>query len=224
MDDFLANFNSLPNFQTNTFSNSIPATMDVSPKIKAIVIDDEADALTRMEYILDKFPEIEVLKYLADPTKAVAIAKETKPDLVFVDVEMPNKSGFDVVKDLRDTGFKPHIIFVTAYNQYSIKAIKAEAFDFLLKPVAIDELRETLERYKEKNAPKTSEKLTRFALAHKLTEREVEIIELLLQNKSSKEIGVILELSRHTVDTHRRRILGKVGVKDTAEIHRVIQE
>ncbi len=195
---------------------------DDHQKTKAIVIDDEAEALTRMEYILDKFPEIEVLKYLADPTKAVAIAKRTKPDLVFVDVEMPNKSGFDVVADLRDAGYNPHFIFITAYSHYSLKAIKAEAFDYLLKPVDIDELRETLERYKEKTAPKTNEKLARFAEAHKLTDREVQVIELLLQNKTSQEIGLALELSRHTVDTHRRRILGKVGVKDTSELVRMI--
>ena len=192
--------------------------MKVPDKIKAIVIDDEAEALTRMEYILDKFPEIEVLKYLADPTKAVMVAKQTKPDLVFVDVEMPNKSGFDVVKDLRNAGYKPHFIFVTAFNQYSIKAIKAEAFDFLQKPVDIDELRETIERHKKKTAPKPDEKLERFALAHQLTEREIQIVELLLQNKTSHEIGEILELSRHTVDTHRRRILGKVGAVSTAEL------
>ena len=192
--------------------------MNTPEKIKAIVIDDEADALTRMEYILDKFPEIEVLKYLADPTKAVAIAKTTKPDLVFVDVEMPNKSGFDVVNDLRDAGYHPHFIFVSAFGHYSLKAIKTEAFDYLLKPVDIDELRETLERYKEKTAPKTSEKLARFAQAQSLTNREVQIVELLLQNKTSAEIGEELELSRHTVDTHRRRILGKVGVKDTGEL------
>jgi len=192
--------------------------MHTPEKIKTIVIDDEADALIRMEYILDKFPEIEVLKYLADPTKAVAIAKTTKPDLVFVDVEMPNKSGFDVVNDLRDAGYHPHFIFVSAFGHYSLKAIKTEAFDYLLKPVDIDELRETLERYKEKTAPKTNEKLARFAEAHKLSEREVQVVEFLLQNKTSQEIGDILELSRHTVDTHRRRILGKVGVKDTGEL------
>ena len=187
-------------------------------KIKAIVIDDEANALTRMEYILDKFPEIEVLKYLADPTKAVSIAKTAKPDLVFVDVEMPNKSGFDVVNDLRDAGYNPYFIFVSAFGHYSLKAIKTEAFDYLLKPVDIDELRETLKRYKEKTAPKTNEKLTRFAKVHNLTAREVQIVELLLQNKTSKEIGDFLKLSRHTVDTHRRRILGKVGVKSTGEL------
>ena len=187
-------------------------------KIKAIVIDDEPEALTRMEYILDKFPEIEVLKYLANPTKAVMIVKETKPDLVFVDVEMPNKSGFDVVNDLRDAGFNPYFIFVTAFGQYSFKAIKKEAFDFLLKPVDIDELRDTIERYKKKMAPKPDEKLERFAQAHELTQREVQIVELLLQNKTSIEIGETLELSRHTVDTHRRRILGKVGAVSTAEL------
>ena len=192
--------------------------MDDHSKIKAIVIDDEPEALTRMEYILDKFPEIEVLKYLANPTKAVMIVKETKPDLVFVDVEMPNKSGFDVVNDLRDAGFNPYFIFVTAFGQYSFKAIKKEAFDFLLKPVDIDELRDTIERYKKKMAPKPDEKLERFAQAHELTQREVQIVELLLQNKTSIEIGETLELSRHTVDTHRRRILGKVGAVSTAEL------
>ena len=196
--------------------------MNTQTKISAIVIDDEPEALTRMEYILDKFPEIEVRKYLADPTKAITIAKEAKPDIVFVDVEMPNKSGFDVVRDLKDAGFNPFFIFVTAFDQYAIKALRAEAFDFLLKPVDIDELRDVIERYKEKTSPKASEKLLRFAQAHKLTEREVQIVELLIQNKISMEIGETLELSRHTVDTHRRRILGKVGIKDTAELIRMI--
>jgi len=87
-----------------------------------------------------------------------------------------------------------------------------------LLSVDIDELRETLERYKEKTAPKTNEKFAIFALAHKLTEREIQIVGLLLQNKTSQEIGKILELSRHTVDTHRRRILGKVGVGSSMEL------
>ncbi len=193
-------------------------------KITAIVIDDEAEALTRMEYVLDKFQEIEVLKYLADPAKAVMVTKETKPDLVFVDVEMPNKSGFDVVSDMRDAGFNPYFIFVTAFGQYSFKAIKTEAFDFLLKPVNIDELRDTLERYKKKISPKPDEKLERFAQAHELTRREVQVTELLLQNKTSIEIGETLELSRHTVDTHRRRILAKVGAVSTAELVGMMRE
>ena len=116
-------------------------------KIRALVIDDEQDALTRMKYILDKFPEMYVHGYFSDPNDGINAATETHPDMIFVDVEMPGKTGFEVVREIRQDGSDPYVVFVTAYNQYAVKAIKAGAFDFLLKPVDMDELKEMLARY-----------------------------------------------------------------------------
>ena len=79
--------------------------------------------------------------------------------LFFTDVEMPRKSGFDVVKEVKEVDIYPTFIFVTGYDQYAIKAIKNAAFDFLLKPVDVDDLNETIVRFKTKNQPKNKSDL-----------------------------------------------------------------
>ena len=126
--------------------------------------------------------------------------------------------GFDVVKEVRRQNVNPTFIFVTRYDQYAIKAIHNAVFDYLLKPVDIDELKEAIERFcclreekRQINLPKNLKN------KYSLTQREIEIIELIAQYKSSKEIANILFISRHTVDTHRRHILRKTEMKTTAE-------
>lgn len=116
-------------------------------KISSIIIDDEADARDRLSDLLLKCEAVQLLQSHGKPHEALPAIAELEPDLVFVDVEMPLMSGFELVKAVQKSGHHPHFVFVTAYNQYAIKAIKAEAFDFLLKPVDIDELRETLQRF-----------------------------------------------------------------------------
>ncbi len=122
-------------------------------KIRVVVIDNEPDALTRMKYILDKFPELEVNGCFTDPNEGIRAVTKLKPDMVFVDIEMPGKTGFEVVREIRQATCEPYFVFVTAYNQYAVKAIKAGAFDFLLKPVDIDECKEMLARYSQNHPP-----------------------------------------------------------------------
>ena len=187
--------------------------------VSCILIDDEKEALDRLASLLAKNNGIEVKAKETNPDEAVKLVAEFHPELVFTDVEMPGWTGFDVVQEIRNAGFNPDFIFVTAYNQYAIKAIRNAAFDYLLKPVDIDELNEALSRFFEhkKNAHLNSVP-EQFIKEYALTEREVEILKLLMQNKSSKEIAELLFLSKHTVDTHRRNILEKTGKKSTTEL------
>ncbi|HXH17749.1 MAG TPA: response regulator [Chitinophagales bacterium] len=119
--------------------------------ITCLIIDDEELARERLESLLKMHKEIEVLAKIGDPDEAVKEIIYHEPALVFIDVEMPRKSGFDVVKEVREAGFNPTFIFATGYNQYAIKAIKNAAFDYLLKPIDMDDLKETLERFKQQN-------------------------------------------------------------------------
>jgi len=184
-------------------------------KMLCLLVDDEKEARDRMEKLLGSFEEIELLAAEEDPGAAIKLIIETNPDIVFVDVEMPRKSGFDVVNEVRNNKVNPKFIFVTAYNQYAIKAIKKGAFDYLLKPVDIDELKETIERFTEKTSiEKAGKKLDES----QLTKREQEIVGYLVKGKTSKEIAAILFLSKNTVDTHRRNILEKTGLKSTMEL------
>lgn len=181
-----------------------------------IIIDDEIQIRNRLESLLLKFDNIKVLSKEGVPEKAIEKVLDLEPHIVFIDVEMPRMNGFDVIKAIREKQFYPTFIFVTAYNQYAIKAIKNEAFDFLLKPVDIDELAQTLERYKKK--AKSEQKLQNSNIYDNLTVREFDILELLKQGLTSKTIAEKLYISKTTVDTHRRNILKKTGMKSIAEL------
>jgi DNA-binding NarL/FixJ family response regulator len=180
--------------------------------ITAILVDDEKLALNRMADILKHFKHINIISKEHDPEDAIDRIVKTKPDIVFLDVEMPGMTGFDMVKKVRGTFVFPAFIFVTAYNQYAIKALKTEAFDYLLKPIDIDDLRECLQRYEQKrnHFPHIDNSC--------LSEREKEVARLLCKGKISKEIAEKLFISKNTVDTHRRRILNKLGMKSTVEL------
>lgn len=187
--------------------------------INCIIIDDEIEAYDRLENLLKKIGRINVIAKATNAEKGIKKVVELSPNIVFLDVEMPIKNGFEIVKEIKNQKVYPTFIFVTAYEQYAIKAIRNAAFDYLLKPVDIDELKKTIERYlikqKENQRVLLPEKLkTKYSL----TDREVEIVKLLIEGKSSKEIGEILYISKHTVDTHRRNILSKTNTNSTSEL------
>ena len=127
-------------------------TTEMDTVLNVMVIDDEHDALVRMEYLLGNTDVPMTVTCHINPEFAVKQALESAPDLLFVDVEMPVMSGFDVVKALHAAGINSTVIFVTAYSQYAIKAIRNAAFDYLLKPVDIDELKVSLQRYMNGNS------------------------------------------------------------------------
>ena len=187
--------------------------------ITCIIIDDEQDACDRLESLLNKIPSVEVTAKATSADDALKAVTNLSPELVFIDVEMPAKNGFDLVKEIKEQGVHPTFIFVTGYDQYAIKAIRNEAFDFLLKPVDIDELKEAIERYRKVQQERKKIMLPdKLKKQYSLTDREIEIIELLLEGKSSQQIADQLFISKHTVDTHRRNILEKLGISSTNEL------
>lgn len=188
-------------------------------KLNCILIDDEQEALDRLESLLIKFDFVNVLEKIYNPEEAVEKIVEQKPDLVFVDVEMPRKTGFDIIEEVRKQNVNPKFIFVTGYNQYAIKAIRAAAFDFLVKPIDIDELKDALNRFYESQIRNTTNGIpVDLIKKYDLTEREIEIINYLMVGKSSKEIAEELNLSKLTVDAHRKHILEKTKFHSTAEL------
>lgn len=122
--------------------------------IKSIIIDDERLARNELKKILQEFPEIEIIDEAVNVQEAVEKIEELRPQLIFLDIQMPgNKTGFDLLELLTYT---PKVIFTTAYNEYAIKAFEYNALDYLLKPIetkrlgdAIQKVKRTLD--KEKN-------------------------------------------------------------------------
>jgi len=114
--------------------------------IKALIVDDEKLARDEMRFLLGSEKDIEIVAEAAGGLEAVALVREKKPDIVFLDIQMPEMNGFQVVHELVETGEIPLIIFATAYDTYAIKAFEVNALDYLLKPIDRERLGEALVR------------------------------------------------------------------------------
>lgn len=120
--------------------------------LKAILIDDESRARRSLNELLTGFCEgVEVIGEAPNADEAFEMILERKPDVIFLDIQMPQQTGFDLLK--RFDTFSFHVIITTAYDQYMLEAIRHNAFDYLLKPIDLDDLRAALERVRTAKAP-----------------------------------------------------------------------
>jgi len=118
-------------------------------EIRTIIVDDEPLAREELRFLLKAFSEIRIVGEAAHGAEAVALIERSAPDLVFLDIQMPGMDGFQVVQELMDRGRPPTLIFVTAYDQYALKAFEVNALDYLLKPVDKDRLEKAICRARE---------------------------------------------------------------------------
>jgi two-component system LytT family response regulator len=114
--------------------------------LTAIIIDDEPDSIDMLSDLLKDIAAIHLSGTFSDPAEGLAAILSLKPDIVFLDIEMPGTDGFGVVTAIRKKEVYPEIVFVTAYNKYAIEAIRHAAFDFLVKPVSPSELKNCIDR------------------------------------------------------------------------------
>lgn len=143
-------------------------------KYKAIVVDDEKSARNILVRLLTKYsPEIEIIAECKDVKEAVVKIKEHQPDLVFLDIEMPDYSGYEIVSFFDEITFE--IIFVTAFDNYAIKAFELSALDYLLKPIDISRLKTAVSRFKDKSDLKTN-MLNYSVMTEALKEKKVKNI------------------------------------------------
>ncbi|HUK13676.1 MAG TPA: response regulator [Thermoanaerobaculaceae bacterium] len=101
--------------------------------VRTVIVDDEPLARERLRQLLAREPDVELVGECRDGAEAVAVLRELKPDLVFLDVQMPELDGFEVLAELGPAAL-PRVVFVTAYDQYAIRAFEVHALDYLLKP------------------------------------------------------------------------------------------
>ena len=139
-------------YNTNSMRDRATATLTT------LIVDDEELACEELTYLLKDFPEVEVLATGRNGLEAVDLIQKLEPEMVFLDVQMPGLDGMGVIRQLRERGLElPHVIFITAYDQYAIEAFRLEALDYLLKPLDKGRLAETIERARrtiqEKRAP-----------------------------------------------------------------------
>ena len=123
--------------------------------IRAILVDDEEKALKSLQIKVQKFfPEITIVAAIQNPIEAVKVIEQEKPDLVFLDIEMPQLNGFDVLQKFKKPDFE--IIFVTAYSDYAIEAIQHCAIGYVVKPIDNDDLKAAVANAKKNRRLKTA--------------------------------------------------------------------
>ena len=113
---------------------------------KTIIIDDERLARAELKSILNEYSEIDVIDEAQNGDEGIEKIKSLQPDLIFLDVNMPGMTGFEMLKKLDSI---PHVIFVTAYDEFALKAFEVNALNYILKPVDVDRLNETIEKLKQ---------------------------------------------------------------------------
>lgn len=123
--------------------------------IRTILVDDEKLAIQGLQLRLEPFEDVEVIATCANGREAIRAIKTEKPDLVFLDIQMPGFDGFGVVKGVMDIE-PPLFVFVTAYEEHAIRAFEANAVNYLMKPVDPDKLADTIERVRQRLAEKKS--------------------------------------------------------------------
>jgi two-component system LytT family response regulator len=126
-------------------------------KLKAIIVDDERLARNELNRLLKEHDLIEVVAEASNADEAIEKIDELNPDVIFLDIQMPGKTGFDLLTELNKA---PHVVFTTAYDEYAIKAFEVNALDYLLKP--IDSLRLTDAIQKIKQAEEREEQLANY--------------------------------------------------------------
>jgi len=121
-------------------------------KYKTVIIEDEKRAQILLQNILEKhFPNIEILAIADDLPSGVKAIHKHKPDFIFLDIEMPNYNGLEILDFFDENQIDFSIIFTTAYNHYAIEALKIAAVDYLLKPLNKEDIQEALGRFEKKN-------------------------------------------------------------------------
>lgn len=119
---------------------------------KTIIIDDEQLARQRIKRLLTQYDEIEIIAEAVNGAEGLEIIESLKPDLIFLDIEMPVLNGFEMLAKLKH---QPKVVFTTAYDQYAIKAFEEGSIDYLLKPIEIERLDKTIKKLKQTNLAPT---------------------------------------------------------------------
>src|SRR5205809_2964494 len=145
-------------------------------ELRAVLVDDEQLARDELGYLLGQVGGIEVIGQAGNGVEALTAIDRLQPDVVFLDVQMPGLTGFEVARRMLDTRVAAHIIFVTAYDQHAIEAFEVNAVDYLLKPVDPSRLEMAVERARR-----------RVASDRPLNDQLEKIVQLVTERQSRRE-------------------------------------
>lgn len=178
--------------------------------LKTIIVDDESLARRGLKHRLKNVNDVDIVAEAANGREALKLIRERSPDLVFLDIQMPGMDGFDVLRAL-EPGELPAIVFVTAFDDYAIKAFEAHALDYLLKPIEDSRLAEALDRVREHRERKRA------------VEHRKSLLELVGQI-TGQPIRSMHDLAARGVDRLKRKEAPKLAIRDGGRTTWVKQE
>ena len=210
--------------------------MSPQKKITVIIADDHTLVRRGLVALLSLNSAIEIIAEVGDGRAAVALALEKKPDVVMMDLSMPNLNGFEAIRQIKKQAPSTRILVLSAYDneEYVQQTVQCGADGYMLKSTSPEELSTAIKTVcsgKQFYSPSVARyaedaRLNKFAasgdpgtkLLSGLTTREREILQLIAEAHSHQEIAEMLHISVRTVDTHRNNIIQKLGLHDTASL------
>ena len=205
-------------------------------KIRVLIVDDQMLMRQGLQTLLDLENDIQVVGQASDGTEAVSVVAHTKPDVVLMDVRMPRLNGVEATRQIRAQTPQTQVIILTTFDddEYVFEGLRAGAMGYLLKDVSAEDLTDAIRRVARGEAliqPSIARKVvSEFArlgaetkkpdadeLLDPLSERELEILKLIAQGMSNREIAATLFITEGTAKNHISNILSKLGVRDRTQ-------
>ncbi|MBK9190467.1 MAG: response regulator transcription factor [Crocinitomicaceae bacterium] len=208
------------------------------PQKRVLLVDDHQLIIDGLRGFIETNPDYKVVGEANNGVEAIRLASVLNPDVILMDIEMPEMSGIQACEEIKKIKPETKIIIVSMHHEKQLirKLIDQGADGYLLKNSQQQEVMEAIvkalnnEPYfseevnqvlSEKNSPKTGSTNSEISLLSQLTEREIEILKLVAQGMTNKEVGDALDISHRTVDTHRTNLMKKLDVTNVAGLIRI---
>lgn len=208
--------------------------------LRVVIADDHTVVRQGIRGVLEGVEGLQVVGEAGDGDEALALTRELKPDVVVLDVNMPGRTGLEVAGALRDEGAGARVLILSMHDdpEYVLQAVRAGADGYVLKDVAPSELRDAVKAVHEGREYFTARVTQQLSVGlrkeieaehlrarlESLTPRELEVLLLVADGLTNREIGDRLEISPRTVETHRERVMGKLRIRTVAGLTRFVVE
>jgi DNA-binding NarL/FixJ family response regulator len=204
-----------------------------SKRIRVLVADDHMIVRTGIRHVVESEPDLEVVGEAASGAEALSLASTLRPDVVVLDISMPDRSGLEVAARLRGDKAGPRVLILSMHDnpEYVLESVRAGAHGYLLKDTAGTELRNAIRavcRGESYFSPPVASQLTAAVRSEQenshavdqLTSREREVLLGVVQGRTNKQIATDLGISHRTVETHRESLMRKLQIRSVAELTR----
>lgn len=211
-----------------------------STPLRVVIADDHIVVRQGIRAVLEEVDGLEVVGEAGDGAEALALVAELAPDVVVLDVNMPGKSGLEVATELREEAHPARVLMLSMHDdpEYVLQAVRSGADGYVLKDVAPADLRDAVQAVHEGREYFTARVTQQLSVGlrreieeeqvrtrvESLTPRETEVLLLVAEGMTNREIGDKLDISPRTVETHRERVMGKLRIRTVAGLTRFVVE